>query len=230
MVGAKKITVTLSDDVDGMLRALSGEHDANHSVIAEAALMSFFTVPPAERDYLIRYVHSSKKAYTRARWRAAFWDAMFDEFWLARRLRGGRRTDFTPLTFAGFQVWFLGSGTMRDPDPEDAPVFHVQIMASPLEMRLQPSDAQRQFVFRRSRSPYEAAREVADFIRARVVPLGILETVALPGGGNALLDYAGPHWMPELDIEPKDLPVRVTGKMGAYLLDRDYILRRLPRE
>jgi len=220
-----KLSVTVADRADWTLRALANEHGANHSVVMEAALMHFADFPAAERNLLIRGIHANKKAYTRPRWRAAFFDSMFDEFWFAKKLRGGRRTEFTPVTFAGYQVWFLLENLIG-PESEDEPLFCVQIMASPAEMRLNTADAQHQFTFSRDLSPYDAARQVADFIRERVSPLGTLEVLDLPEGVMALLDHAGGHWMARPEVHQLRLPIKVRGRDREYILDRDFILRR----
>lgn len=188
--------------------------------------MHFADLPAFERDRLIRGIHASKKAYTRGRWRVAFWDAVFDEFWFPRELRGGRRSDYTPLTFAGFQIWFL-TESLASPDPEDAP-FSVQVMANPMGDRVPPPNTQQQFLFARNYSPYDAARAVVKFIRDQVSPLGTLEIVDLPGGGKAELDHAGSHWMAQPEIDPTRLPINVKAKDGPYILEHRYILKRQP--
>ncbi len=219
-----KLSVTLAEGADRALRALALEHGTNHSVVTEAAVMHLAHLPAFERERLIRGIHASKKAYTRGRWRAAFWDAVYDEFWFAQELRSGRLSDYTPLTFAGFQIWFQ-TDRVAEPDPEDAP-FYVQVMANPNEQRLSPKDTRHQFTFSRDLSPYDAALEVANFIRDRVSALGTLEIVELPGGGRALLDHAGPHWMAQPEIDPTRLPIAVNGETGSFILEYRYVLRR----
>jgi hypothetical protein len=222
----KKLSVTLTRNAEQALEFLSEHHAANHSVVTETALMHFAALNPQERDHLIRSMQASKKAYTRGRWRAAFWDAIFDKFWFPARLRGGRRSDFTPLTFAGYQVWFLGN-SLANFDPEDGDFF-VQTMANPNETRIPPADAQRSNTFQRNQSPYEAAREVADFIFETSSALGLLDVIQIPGGGRAQLDHAGNHWMAENEDDQtrQDLPIKVSSKGQAYTLERDYILKR----
>lgn len=221
----ERVTTTISLTADETLQLLAQEHGTNQSVVVESAVLRFAKLPVAERDRLIRGIRASKKAYTRGRWRAAFWDAMFDEFWLAKHLRNGRRSDFTPLTFAGFQVWFL-LDSLADPDPEEAAFFYVQIMANPLETRLTPAEAQHRFTFPRELSPYEAAQQVADLIRTRAIALDAFEIVEVPDGGRVLLDHAGPHWMAQPEIDPSRLPIEVKSASGSYRLEPGYILKR----
>jgi len=221
-----KLTVTLRKSAEQALQTLSQEHEANNSVIAETAIMQFFSLPSPERDRHIRSMQANKKAYTRGRWRAAFWDAIFDQFWFPARLRTGRRNDFTPLTFAGFQVWFL-LNSLADLDPEDGPFF-VHIMASPSETRLKPNEAQQQFTFQRDDSPYDAAKKIGSTIFELATSIGALEIVQIPDGGRALLDYSGSHWMAEneRDQDRLSLPIPIRRGDKTCLLDRNWILRQ----
>jgi hypothetical protein len=214
-----KLSVTLTGAAEQTLSQLGLEHGANQSTIAEAALMRFAQLPVGEREQLIRGIEATKKAYTKGRWRAAFWEAMRSEFWLPR-LRTGRQNDFTPLTFVGFQVWFL-LDSMQNPDSEDFPYFNLQVMSNPMESRF-PEPIQRQITFPRDRSPYEAALEVATFLRERALAAGTLEFVALPYGSQAIIDHAGGHWMARPELDPALLPSAVSGKQGSFNLERDH--------
>lgn len=218
-----KISVTLGDGVGERLRLLASEYRVNQSVITEAALTHFFQTPIPEQDRLIRAISASKKAYTRGRWRATFWDAVFDEFWFPQELRNGRRSDFTPLTFAGFQIWIL-TYSIAEPDREDAP-FHIVAAASAMSTHVSP-DTKHDFTFARNDSPYDAARQVVAYIRECVAPARTLELVDLPGGRQAQLDHAGPHWMAKPETEQLRLPIEIETPSGSFRLEDRHILRR----
>jgi hypothetical protein len=170
-----------------------------------------------DREQFIRGTGATKKAYTKGRWRAAFWEAMRNEFWLPR-LRGGRRNDFAPLTFVGFQLWFL-LDSLEEPDSEDFPYFNLQLMSNPMESRF-AQQVQERKLFTRDRSPYDAAREVAEFLRGHARTAGTLEEIVLANGTLVRIDHAGGHWTSKPDIDPALLPLAVSGNNGTYALER----------
>jgi hypothetical protein len=218
-----KLSVTLAARAGRALRELAEQHGVNQSVITEAALMYFSDLSFADRFRLIRATSASKKAYTRGRWRASFWNAIFDEFWFPLELRSGRRSDFTPLTFAGFQIWIL-TDSIANLDREDAP-FAIVAAANAMSTHVSP-DTKREFTFRRDASPYDAAQTVVAFIRECVAPSRTLEIVDLPGGARVQLDHAGPHWMALPATQPLRLPIAVTTPRGSFILEDRHILRR----
>lgn len=219
-----KLSATIGDATGEALRQMADDLDVNQSVVTEAALVHFFKVPASDRNRLINAMNASKKAYTRTRWRLTFWDGVFDEFWFPLELRARRRSDFTPLTFAGFQIWILTDG-VENFDREDAP-FSIVAAANAMSTHVSP-ETKRDFSFARNDSPYDAAQSVVGYIRECVAASNTFEFVELPDGLQVQLDHAGHYWMARPGSEPLRLPITIDTHAGSYTLEERHLLRRL---
>jgi predicted transcriptional regulator len=220
----RKFAASLTDECVTAVHALATRYGTNASAITEAALNHFLGLSDEVRMRLTHSAEASKKASTRTRWRSVFWHTMRAEFWLPPLPSYIRENEFAPRNYVGFQVWFLRN-TLSDPEPENGPFF-VETINNPLHTQ-RAVNVRRSFKFDRDHSPYDAAREVADYVKQQALTIGIMMISQLPDSTRIMLDFSFASWRPEKAVD-LSFPITLRGDGVNYVLERDFTFRPFP--
>jgi hypothetical protein len=153
-----KLSVSLSEKAGNSLGQMVRLHNSNPSAVVESALTKFLALPEAERERAVRETHASKKCLTRSGWMGTFWRVLAEEF---------DRTDFAendfgrvmaPRSHDGFDMVFLDTSNSAHSDD-----FIVHVFANPNTKGLPYEN----FMYKQDDSVYQAARDVAAWVREK---------------------------------------------------------------
>jgi hypothetical protein len=152
-----KLSISLSEPAGHRLRAVVKAHDANPSVVLEAALLHFSDLPVAEQSREIRNLQQARKAATRDGWMRVFWEALAEEFGGHDFDRTGEGNVLTQRQHRGFSIVYL----YDQHNPTSGPIY-VHAFQSPF---VDGRALIQNWTYTKNDPVFSAAREVANWIR-----------------------------------------------------------------
>jgi hypothetical protein len=132
-------------------------HDANPSVVLEAALLHFADLPAAEQQREVRHLQQARQATTRDGWMRVFWQALAEEFDVRDFDWTGDGNVRAPRQHHGFSIVYL----LDQQNPTSGPIF-VHAFQSPM---VDGRALVRDWTYSKDFPVFSAARDVATWIR-----------------------------------------------------------------
>lgn len=152
-----KLSISLSERAAGRLDVVVKAHEANPSVVLEAALLHFVELPAAEQNREVRHLQQARKATTRDGWMRVFWEALAEEFGAQDFDWTGRGNPLTPRQHHGFSIVYL----FDERSPTSGPIY-VHAFQSPV---VDGRALIQNWTYTKDDAVFSAAREVAKWIR-----------------------------------------------------------------
>jgi hypothetical protein len=157
-----KLSISLSDLAAGRLADVVQAHEANPSVVLEAALLHFADLPGAKQAREVRHLQQARRAGTRDGWMRVFWEALAEEFDVRDFDWTGQGNVLTPRQHHGFSVVFL----YNPQSPTAGPIYVHAFQNPPVAERSLIHD----WTYTTDTPVFSAAHEVAAWIRKNEQP------------------------------------------------------------
>lgn len=152
-----KRSISLSDAADSRLESVVKAHDANPSVVLEAALLHFAELPAAEQKREVRHLQQGRQATTRDGWMRVFWEALAEEFDARDFDWTGQGNVLTPRQHHGFSIVYL----FDERSPTAGPIYVHAFQSPVVDGRAMIQN----WTYTKEDPVFSAAREVAKWIR-----------------------------------------------------------------
>jgi hypothetical protein len=152
-----KLSISLSEPAGARLAAVVKAHDANPSIVLEAALLHFADLPAAEQQREVRHLQQARVASSRDGWMRVFWQALAEEFGVSDFDLTGEGNPFAARQHHGFNIVYL----YDERTPTSGPI-HVHAFQTPV---VDGRALLRSWTYTKETPVFSAAREVANWIR-----------------------------------------------------------------
>src|ERR1700685_2620989 len=114
-----KLSISLSEAAGARLSDVVKAHDANPSVVLEAALLHFAGLSSGEQEREVRHLQQARRAASRDGWMRVFWEALAEEFETRDFDWTGQGNPLTPRQHHGFSIVYL----FDERSPTSGPIY-----------------------------------------------------------------------------------------------------------
>jgi hypothetical protein len=152
-----KLSISLSEPAGVRLGSVVKAHDANPSVVLEAALLHFADLSSDEQEREVRHLQQARRANSRDGWMRVFWEALAEEFGTRDFDWTGQGNPLTPRQHHGFSIVYL----FDERSPTSGPIYVHAFQSPAIDSRALIQN----WTYTKDDPVFSAARSVANWIR-----------------------------------------------------------------